>query len=61
MISRHCLSVEDDLARLRQRIVESKASQKNLNREIFELNKEKRDLIGAVEVAKVELLPRKRT
>uniref|UniRef100_A0A2N9J2C0 Transposase (putative) gypsy type domain-containing protein n=1 Tax=Fagus sylvatica TaxID=28930 RepID=A0A2N9J2C0_FAGSY len=41
---------------LMRRLAESEASQKNLNRAIFELNKEKRDLIGAVEAAKVKLL-----
>ena len=48
--------MEDNLACLRQRLAESEASQKNLNRAICELNKEKRDLIGAVEAAKVKLL-----
>jgi hypothetical protein len=56
VISRRCLSVEDDLVCLKQRLAESEASQKSLNRAVFELNKEKRDLLGAVEAVKVELL-----
>jgi predicted nucleic acid-binding Zn-ribbon protein len=56
VISRCCLSVEDDLVCLKQRLAESEASQKSLNRAVFELNKEKRDLLGAVEAVKVELL-----
>ena len=60
MISRRCLSVEDDLVHLKQRLVESEASQKSLNRGVFELNKEKRDLIGEVETIKAELLAKER-
>ena len=56
MINRRCIFVEDDLVRLRQRLAESEAAQKSLNRAVFELNKEKRDLISAVEAAKVELI-----
>uniref|UniRef100_A0A2N9HQP4 Uncharacterized protein n=1 Tax=Fagus sylvatica TaxID=28930 RepID=A0A2N9HQP4_FAGSY len=52
VISHRCISVEDDLVRLKQRLAESEASQKSLNRAVFELNKEKRDLLGAVEAVK---------
>ncbi len=56
VISRRCLSVEDDLVRLRQRLAESEASEKSLKRAVFELNTEKRDLIATAEAAKVESL-----
>lgn len=55
MISRHCISLEDDLGHLKERLVESKASQKNLNRAIFELSKEKRDSLEELEKVKVDL------
>ena len=56
MISRRCLSMEDDLVCLKQRLVKSEASEKSLKRAVFELNTEKRDLVGVVEAVKVELL-----
>uniref|UniRef100_A0A2N9GFW8 Uncharacterized protein n=1 Tax=Fagus sylvatica TaxID=28930 RepID=A0A2N9GFW8_FAGSY len=56
VISCRCLSVEDDLVCLKQRLVESEASQKSLNQAVFKLNKEKKDLLGVVEAVKVELL-----
>ena len=56
MISHRCLFVEDDLVRLKQRLVEFEASEKSLKLAVFELNTEMRDLVGAVEAVKVELL-----
>ncbi len=56
MISQRCLSVEDDLVCLKQRLAESEASLKSLNRAVFELNKENRDLIAVVEAVKVDLI-----
>ena len=41
---------------MKQRLAESEASQKSLNRAVFELNKKKRDLVGVVEVVKVDLI-----
>ncbi len=56
MISCRCIFVEDDLVHLKQRLAKSEASQKSLNRAVFELNKEKRDFLGAMEAVKAELL-----
>jgi peptidoglycan hydrolase CwlO-like protein len=56
VISRRCLTLEDNLVRLKKRLAESEASQKSLNRVVFELNKKKRDLVGAVEAVKVDLI-----
>lgn len=55
VISRHCLNLEADLAHLKERLVESEASQKNLNRAVFKLNKEKRDALEELEKAKFDL------
>uniref|UniRef100_A0A2N9HJ45 Uncharacterized protein n=1 Tax=Fagus sylvatica TaxID=28930 RepID=A0A2N9HJ45_FAGSY len=41
---------------LMRRLAKSEASQKNLNWAVFELNKEKRDLVGEVEAVKVDLI-----
>ncbi len=55
MISRHCLNLEANLAHLKERLVESEASQKNLNRAVFKLSKEKRDALEELEKAKFDL------
>ncbi len=55
MISLRCLILEDDLVRLKERLAESEASQKILNWVVFELSKEKRDALGELEKAKVDL------
>ena len=56
MVSCCCLSVEDDLVRLKQRLAEFEASEKSLKQAVFELNTEKRDLIAAGEAVKVDLI-----
>jgi hypothetical protein len=56
VISRHCLFVEDDLVRLKQRLAESEASKKSLKHAVFELNTERRDLIAVLEAVKVDLI-----
>uniref|UniRef100_A0A2N9G6C1 Uncharacterized protein n=1 Tax=Fagus sylvatica TaxID=28930 RepID=A0A2N9G6C1_FAGSY len=58
VISRRCLTVEDDLRRLKQRLAESEASEKNLKRAVFELTAEKRDLLATVDSVKVDLAAR---
>ena len=55
VISLRCLILEDDLVRLKERLAESKASQKILNWVVFELSKEKRDALGELEKAKADL------
>jgi hypothetical protein len=55
VISLRCLILEDDLVRLKERLAESEASQKILNWVVFELSKEKRDALGELEKAKVDL------
>uniref|UniRef100_A0A2N9FWM2 Uncharacterized protein n=1 Tax=Fagus sylvatica TaxID=28930 RepID=A0A2N9FWM2_FAGSY len=55
VISRRCLTLEDDLIRLKGRLAESEASQKNLNQAIFELGKEKKDAFEELERIKVDL------
>uniref|UniRef100_A0A2N9FV71 Uncharacterized protein n=1 Tax=Fagus sylvatica TaxID=28930 RepID=A0A2N9FV71_FAGSY len=58
VISRRCLTAEDDLRRLKQRLAESEASEKNLKRAVFELTAEKRDLLATVDSVKVDLATR---
>jgi hypothetical protein len=58
VISRRCLTTEDDLRRLKQRLAESEASEKNLKRAVFELTAEKRDLLATVDSVKVDLAAR---
>jgi hypothetical protein len=58
VISRRCLTAEDDLRRLKQRLAESEASEKNLKRAVFELTAEKRDLLATVDSVKVDLAAR---
>ena len=58
VVSRHCLTAEDDLVRLKQRLAESEASEKNMKRAVFELTTEKQDLLAAVDSVKVDLAAR---
>ena len=58
VVSRRCLTVEDDLARLKQRLAESEASEKNMKRGVFELTVEKRDLLATVDSVKADLTAR---
>jgi peptidoglycan hydrolase CwlO-like protein len=46
------------LRRLKQRLAESEASEKNLKRAVFELTAEKRDLLATVDSVKVDLAAR---
>lgn len=55
MISRRCLTLEDELIRLKGKLAELEASQKNLNQAIFELGKEKKDAFEELERIKVDL------
>uniref|UniRef100_A0A2N9ERB2 Uncharacterized protein n=1 Tax=Fagus sylvatica TaxID=28930 RepID=A0A2N9ERB2_FAGSY len=58
VVSRRCLTVEDDLARLKQRLAESEASEKNMKSAVFELIAEKRDLLATVDSVKADLTAR---
>uniref|UniRef100_A0A2N9ES48 Uncharacterized protein n=1 Tax=Fagus sylvatica TaxID=28930 RepID=A0A2N9ES48_FAGSY len=54
VVSRRCLTAEDDLIRLKQRLAKSEASKKNMKRAVFELTAEKRDLLATVDSVKVK-------
>jgi hypothetical protein len=60
VVSRRCLTAEDDLIRLKQRLAKSEASKKNMKRAVFELTAEKRDLLATVDSVKVDLAARER-
>ena len=58
VVSRRCRTAEDDLNRLKQRLVESEASEKSMRRAIFKLIAEKRDLLATEDLVKADLTAR---
>ena len=58
VVSRRCRTAEDDLNHLKQRLVESEASEKSMRRAIFKLITEKRDLLATEDLVKADLTAR---
>ena len=58
VVSHRCRTAEDDLNRLKQRLVESEASEKSMRRAIFKLIAEKRDLLATEDLVKADLTAR---